>query len=271
MRCVVGGRGGRAWWAGAEAHATRARVCMCVCLHAGARRVGGDRRGAAATVAAAGRAGWPQRRGPIALEHVHTRTGSDGTLTYTSTHARVQVARLHCGITSGATHGRGDACSVSEHELQLEVPHGVQYPSSHAHTRYSYSECYACEYSGSEFRSHGSRHAIGAGAQVAQAAAALRAAPRRLAAERAPRLPLRRPDVFRGAVQQAGTVHARTVARCVYVCARVCVLANPPCSDEPAHVPTAHARPHARQAASRCAGQLNTSVALPERLALCER
>ena len=58
---------------------------------------------------------------------------------------------------------------------------------------------------------------------------------------------------------------------CTRACVCVCVLANPPCSDEPAHVPTAHARPHAWQAASRCAAQLNASVALPERLALCER
>jgi hypothetical protein len=35
----------------------------------------------------------------------------------------VQVARLHCGITSGATRGRrGDTCSVSYQDLQLEVP-----------------------------------------------------------------------------------------------------------------------------------------------------
>ena len=33
-----------------------------------------------------------------------------------------QVARLHCGITPGATRGgRGDTCSVSEQDLQLEV------------------------------------------------------------------------------------------------------------------------------------------------------
>ena len=234
------------------------RVLACRCAAGG--------RGSTRSCCDGGR-GWPsRRRGPIALMHVHTRTGSDGTLTYTSTHARVQVARLHCGITSGATHGRGDACSVSEHELQLEVPHGVQYPSSHAHTRYSYSECYACEYSGSEFRSHGSRHAIGAGAQVAQAAAALRAAPRRLAAERAPRLPLRRPDVFRGAVQQAGTVHARTVARCVYVCARararVCV-----CARQAALLRRACTRPYRSRAASRAASRSASRSA--GRIALC--
>ena len=47
----------------------------------------------------------------------------------------------------------------------------------------------------------------------------------------------------------------------------VCVPANLPCSDEPAHISISHTR----QAASLCAAQLNASVPQPERLALCER
>ena len=127
----MGGRGGR------EQRRTRHTRAHARPLHACRCAAGG--RGSTPSCCDA-RRGWPSRcRGPIALVHVHARAGSGGTSPYTSPYtsprARVQVARLHCGITGGATRGRGDTCSVSEQELQLEVPHAVQYSRSHAHTR----------------------------------------------------------------------------------------------------------------------------------------